>query len=118
MKKLLIILGLISVSCEKEYVICDTSFRSYNLYVKDTLKYIIVEDINNNKILYCDSEVYPDFKVIDDGYLNVLGRNNRTTLNIKFLYVKDRPPLVQRVHSVCITTDDCHVNFNYPSDTL
>lgn len=118
MKKLLIILGLISVSCEKEYIICDTSFRSYNLYVKDTLEYIVVEDIDNNKILYCDSGVYPEFKVIDDSYLNEIGRNERATLNIRFLYVKDRPPLVQRVHSVCITTDDCHVNFNYPSDTL
>ena len=119
MKKILIILGFFSLhSCEKEGVICDTSFRSLNLYVKDTLEYVIVEDIDNDNILYSDSGIYSQFKVIDDSYLNVMGRNQRTTINIRFLYVKDRSPLVQRVHSICVFTDDCHINFYYPSDTL
>jgi hypothetical protein len=117
MKKILIILGFFSLySCEKEGVICDTSFRSLNLYVKDTLEYVIVEDIDNDNILYSDSGIYSQFKVIDDSYLNVMGRNQRATLNIRFRYNGDT--VHQRVHPVCIHTDECHVNFYYPSDTL
>ena len=116
MKWLLLLIGLSFVSCEKENIICDTSYKSLYLYVKDTVEHIQVVDINNGYVLYSDSNLYSQFKVVDDSYLNVIGRNNQTTLNIKFRYVGDTVHL--RVNPICIHTDDCHVNFYYPSDTL
>lgn len=117
MKKFLFLIGsLFLFSCEKQEIICDTSFKSYHLYVKDTLEYIQVVDINNDNILYSDYGLYSRFKVVDDSYLNIIGRNQQATLNIRFRYVGDT--VHQRVHSVCIYTDNCHVNFSYPSDTL
>lgn len=118
MKKLLVILGLISLSCEKGDIICDTSFRSYHLYVRDTLKYIEIVDIDRGYTLYLDSGLYTQFKVVDDSYFNIIGPNQRTNFNIRFLYEKDTLPLVQRVQPICVFTDDCHVNMFYPSDTL
>lgn len=116
MKWLSLLIGLSFVSCEKENVICDTSFKSLYLYVKDTVEHIQVVDIKNDYVLYSDSNLYSQFKVVDDSYLNVMGKNQRTALNIKFRYVDDSVHL--RVQPVCIYTDDCHVNFFYPSDTL
>jgi hypothetical protein len=117
MKKVLTFFLFISLfSCEKDNVICDTSFRSYHLYIKDTVEYLQVVDIVNDNILYSDSNLYSRFKVVDDSYLNIMGRNQQATLNIRFRYVGDT--VHQRVHPVCIYTDDCHVNFYYPSDTL
>lgn len=117
MKKFLLILSfLLFYSCEKNEVICDTSFRSFNLYVRDTLEYVIVRDINLGHVLYSDSNVYTQFKVVDDSYLNIMGVNNQTSLNIEFRYINDS--VHKRVSPVCITTDECHINFYYPSDTL
>ena len=117
MKKLSVLFILFSLfSCEKEGVICDTSFRSLNLYVIDTLEYVVVRDINLGNVLYSDSNVYNQFKVVDDSYLNIMGVNNQTTLNIEFRYVNDS--IYKRVSPVCIFTDECHINFYYPSDTL
>jgi hypothetical protein len=117
MKKLSLLFIVFSLfSCEKEGVICDTSFRSLNLYVRDTLEYVVVRDINLGNVLYSDRNVYNQFKVVDDSYLNIMGVNNQTTLNIEFRYVNDS--IYKRVSPVCIFTDECHINFYYPSDTL
>lgn len=117
MKKLITyFLFLTLLSCEKGEVICDASFRSYHLYVKDTVEYLQVVDITNGNVLYSDSNLYSQFKVVDDSYLNIMGRNQQRALNIKFRYIGDTVHL--RVNPVCIYTDDCHVNFSYPSDTL
>ena len=116
MKKFLfLITSLFLFSCEKQEVICDASFKSYHLYVKDTLEYIYVEDINNNNVLYSDSLLYSRFKVVDDSYLNIMGRNQQATLNIRFRNISDT--VHQRV-AVIVYTDNCHVNLFYPSDTL
>ena len=117
MKKFLFLITLLFLfSCEKQEVICDTSFKSYHLYVKDTLEYIYVVDINNNNVLYSDSLHYSRFKVVDDSYLNIMGRNQQATLNIRFRYIGDT--VYQRVNPVFVYTDDCHVNIFYSSDTL
>jgi len=117
MKKFLLILPfLLFFSCEKNDVICDTSFRSLNLYVRDTLEYVMVRDINSGYVLYSDSGIYTQFKVVDDSYLHIMGTNNQTSLNIDFRYVNDS--VYKRVSPVCIFTDECHINFYYPSDTL
>jgi hypothetical protein len=113
---LLSFIFLFFYSCEKEEVICDTSFRSLNLYVRDTLEYVIVSDINSGYVLYSDSGIYTQFKVVDDSYLHMMGLNNRTTLNIDFRYVNDS--VYNRVSPICIYSDECHINFYYPSDTL
>jgi hypothetical protein len=117
MKKLSVLFILFSLfSCEKEGVICDTSFKSLNLYVRDTLEYVVVRDINSGYVLYSDSGIYTQFKVVDDSYLHIMGTNNQTSLNIDFRYVNDS--IYKRVSPVCIFTDECHINFYYPSDTL
>jgi len=117
MKKLLFLLSVIFfTSCEKEEIICDTSFHSHYLFVKDTLEYVKVFDIDSGHILYQDSNVYPQFKVVDDSYLQIMGVNSQAALNINFRYVNDT--VYKRVSPICIYTDNCHVNFNYPSDTL
>lgn len=117
MKKFLfLIVSLFLFSCEKQEAICDTSFKSYHLYVKDTLEYVQVVDINNDNILYTDSVLYSRFKVVDDSYLNIIGKNKQATLNIRFRYIDDT--IHQRVNPVCVYTDDCHINLFYPSDTL
>lgn len=117
MKKLSVLFILFSLfSCEKEGVICDTSFKSFNLFVRDTLEYVVVRDINSGYVLYSDSEIYTQFKVVDDSYLHIMGTNNQTSLNIDFRYVNDS--VYKRVSPVCIFTDECHINFYYPSDTL
>ena len=117
MKKFLVLIGLISLfSCEKEEVICDTYFKSYHLYVKDTLEHIEVVDIDKGYILYADSGLNSQFKVVDDSYFNMIGPNQQTTLNIRFRYLNDTVHL--RVVPICVFTDDCHVNMFYPSDTL
>jgi len=117
MKKFLLALSFVLFySCEKDEVICDTSFKSFNLYVKDTLEYVMVRDINSGYVLYSDSGIYTQFKVVDDSYLHIMGINNQTTLNIDFRYVNDS--FYKRVIPICISTDECHINFYYPSDTL
>ena len=117
MKKLLLVLSLVLFySCEKDDVICDTSFKSLNLYVRDTLEYVVVRDINSGYVLYSDSGIYTQFKVVDDSYLHIMGTNNQTSLNIDFRYVNDS--VYKRVSPICIYTDECHINFYYPSDTL
>jgi hypothetical protein len=110
------LLTLLIVGCQEEEVICDTSFKSFNLYVRDTLEHVIVRDINSEYVLYSDSNVYTQFKVVDDSYLHIMGPNQQTTLNINFRYVNDSVGV--RVVPICIYTDKCHINFSYPSDTL
>lgn len=110
------LLVLTLTSCEKESVICDTSFRTHYLYVDDTLEYIKVHDIDNGFVLYSDSNVYSQFKVVDDSYLHILGTNSNGTLNIEFRRVNDSVHL--NVRPICIYSDECHVYSYYPSDTL
>jgi hypothetical protein len=116
MKKLFILLLFPFLGCEKENVICTTEFRSYSLYVKDTLEYVKVVNIDNGNTLYSDSNVYPEFKVVDDSYLNVIGENQRAALNIRFRYVNDT--IHQRIYPICLSTDECHVYISTPHDTL
>jgi hypothetical protein len=118
MKKLSVLFILLSLfSCEKEGVICDTSFKSLNLYPKDTLEYVMVTDYGSGYILYSDSVVYDKFKVVDDSYFHFIGANNQTTLNIQYQYLNDSSNTI-KVCSVCVYTDECHINFSPPSDTL
>jgi hypothetical protein len=111
-----LLITLFIVGCQEEEVICDTSFKSFNLHVKDTLEYVIVRDINSEYVLYSDSNVYTQFKVVDDSYFHIMGSDRQTTLNIDFRYVNDSVGL--RVVPICVYTDKCHINFYYPSDTL
>jgi hypothetical protein len=110
------LLVLILTSCEKEEQICDTSFRSHYLYSKDSLEFIRVVDINNEYVLYSDSNFYGQFKVIDDSYLNIMGKNTQTVINIQFKRINDSVHL--NVYPICVYSDDCHVYSYYPSDTL
>ena len=116
MKKLLLLLLFPFLGCEKDNVICTTEFRSYSLHVKDTLEYVKVVNIDNGNTLYSDSNVYSEFKVVDDSYLNVIGKNQQTTLNIRFRYVNDT--VHQRIYPICLSTDECHVYISTPHDTL
>ena len=118
MKKLLLALSFVLFySCEKDNVICDTSFRSLNLYPRDTLEYVVVKDYSSGYVLYSDSGVYNQFKVVDDSYLHVMGANSKTSLNIQFRYTSD-PINSTKLCSSCIYTDDCHINFISSNDTL
>jgi len=110
------VLVLTLTGCEKENVVCTTEFRSYSLYVKDTLEYVKVEDIDNGNILYSDSNLYSRFKVVDDSYLNIMGRNKKNNLNIKFRYVGDT--VHQRIYPILVSTDECHVYISPIHDTL
>jgi len=116
MKKLFILLLFPFLGCEKENVVCTMEFKSYLMYVKDTLEYVKVEDIDNGNTLYTDSNVYPEFKVVDDSYLNVMGKGQQVTLNIKFRYVNDT--VHQRIYPILVSTDECHVYISPIHDTL
>jgi hypothetical protein len=117
MKKLLfLVLSSIFLSCERDEIICDTSFKTMNLHVRDTLEFVKVHDTQNGFVLYYDSLVYQSFKVVDDSYFNIIGPNKQTDLNIEFRYINDT--VHKRVVPICIFTDECHINFFYPHDTL
>lgn len=110
------LLVLTLTSCEKEQTICDTSFRTHYLYSNDSLEFIRVVDVNNEYVLYSDSNFYGQFKVIDDSYLHIMGKNTQTVINIQFKRINDSVHL--NVYPVCVYSDDCHVYSYYPSDTL
>ena len=116
MKKLFILLLFPFLGCEEDNIMCTDVFMSYSMYVKDTLECVKVEDIDNGNTLYTDSNVYPEFKVVDDSYLDVMGKSQQVTLNIKFRYVNDT--VHQRVYPLYLNTDSCHVYISPIHDTL
>jgi len=101
-------------SCEKDGVICDASFRTNTVYSLDTLIYYEVEDIDRDSIIYSDSNVIGDIPVINDSYLNVMGRNNTVGLNIRYT-PKNRNLYVV---GLCANSDNCHVYTPRILDTL
>jgi hypothetical protein len=101
-------------SCEKDGVICDTSFRTNTVYSLDTLTYYEVEDTDRDSIIYSDSNVIGNIPVIDDSYLNVMGRNSTVGLNIRYT-PKNRNLYVV---GLCANSDNCHVHTPHILDTL
>lgn len=116
MKRLLLLPLFLFTSCEDDTVICDQSFRSYYMFSKDTLEYIEIKDIDNGNCLFSDSNFYGSFKVIDDSYFHVVGPNKQITLNLK--YVKRNDSIHAHFAGMCAFTDDCHINFYFPRDTI
>ena len=100
-------------SCEDE-IICDASFRTNNVYTPDTLEYYEVVDIDRDSIIYSDSNVIGIIPVIDDSYLNIIGRNNNVVLNIEYT------PLNSNLHvfSLSAYSDNCHIYTTRTLDTL
>ena len=100
-------------SCEDE-IICDASFRTNNVYTPDTLEYYEVVDIDRDSIIYSDSNVIGIIPVIDDSYLNIIGRNNNVVLNIEYT------PLNSNLHvfSLSAYSDNCHIYTTCTLDTL
>ena len=48
-KLLIFCLSIFFISCEKDEI-CDTSFKSYDLFAKDTLSYVKITDINKDSV--------------------------------------------------------------------
>ena len=101
--------------CEKE-IICDTSHRTYYLYAEDTLEYVKIWDVNTDYVLYSDSNIIGQFKLIDDSYFNFIGPNGQATLNLQYRFPNDT--VYGRFVGLCIFTDNCHVNYTLPFDTI
>ena len=113
MKYIILPLLFFLFSCEDE-IICDASFRTNNVYTPDTLEYYEVVDIDRDSIIYSDSNVIGIIPVIDDSYLNIIGRNNNVVLNIEYT------PLNSNLHvfSLSAYSDNCHIYTTRTLDTL
>ena len=101
-------------SCEKDGVICDTSFRTNTVYSRDTLIYYEVEDMDRDSIIYSDSNVIGNIPIIDDSYLSVIGSNNNVGLNIRVIPVNSN----LHVFSLSAYSDNCHIYTTHTLDTL
>ena len=113
MKYIILPLLFFLFSCEDE-IICDASFRTNNVYTSDTLLFYKVVDIDRDSIIYSDSNVIGIIPVIDDSYLNIIGRNNNVVLNIEYT------PLNSNLHvfSLSAYSDNCHIYTTRTLDTL
>ena len=113
MKYIILPLLFFLFSCEDE-IICDASFRTNNVYTPDTLLFYKVVDIDRDSIIYSDSNVIGIIPVIDDSYLNIIGRNNNVVLNIEYT------PLNSNLHvfSLSAYSDNCHIYTTRTLDTL
>jgi len=114
-KLLIFCLSIFFISCEKDEI-CDTSFKSYDLFAQDTLNFVKITDINTDSVLYSDSNIVGPFKLIDDGYFNVVGPNKQITLNLQYRFINDS--VYGRFIGLCVFTDDCHVQYKFPLDTI
>jgi hypothetical protein len=101
-------------SCEKDGVICDTSFRTNTVYSRDTLVYYEVEDMDRDSIIYSDSNVIGNIPIINDSYLSVIGRNNSVGLNIRLIPVNSNLHVI----GLCAYSDNCHIYTPRTLDTL
>jgi hypothetical protein len=101
-------------SCEKDAVICDTSFRTNTVYSRDTLIYYEVEDMDRDSIIYSDSNVIGNIPIINDSYLSVIGRNSSVGLNIRLIPVNSNLHVI----GLCAYSDNCHIYTPRTLDTL
>jgi hypothetical protein len=101
-------------SCEKDGVICDTSFRTNTVYSRDTLVYYEVEDMDRDSIIYSDSNVIGNIPIINDSYLSVIGRNSSVGLNIRLIPVNSNLHVI----GLCAYSDNCHIYTPRTLDTL
>lgn len=114
-KLLIFCLSIFFISCEKDEI-CDTSFKSYDLFAKDTLSYVKITDINKDSVLYSDSNIVGPFKLIDDSYFKIVGPNKQVTLNLQYRFVNDT--VHGRFIGLCVFSDDCHIQYHLPLDTI
>ena len=114
-KLLFLFLPLTILSCEDE-IVCDTSVKSYYLYAKDTLEYVKIWDVDRENVLFSDSNISGQIKLIDDSYFNIVGPNQRINLNLQYRYPNDT--VYGRFVGLCVYTDDCHVQYTLPYDTI
>jgi hypothetical protein len=110
-----LLLFLTIVSCKDE-IICDTSVKSYYLYAKDTLEYVKIWDVDRGNVLFSDSNISGQIKLIDDSYFHMVGPNQRINLNLQYHYPNDT--VYGRFVGLCVYTDDCHVQYAIPYDTI
>lgn len=113
--KYLIILILIISSCKDE-IICDTSFRQYNLQTIDTLEWVLITDYDYGDTLYYSKNVYGVVPLIDDSYFQKVGPNSQIGLTIGYRFLNDS--VGGRFLGVCAYTDECHVIYSQSFDTL
>ena len=110
-----LLLSITLVSCE-EKIICDTSFQSHYLYSEKTLEYIKIWDGDRGYVLFSDSNISGQIKLIDDSYFHMVGPNQRINLNLQYRYPNDT--VYGRFVGLCVYTDDCHVQYKIPYDTI
>ncbi len=97
-----LLLFLTIVSCKDE-IICDTSVKSYYLYAKDTLEYVKIWDVDRGNVLFSDSNISGQIKLIDDSYFHMVGPNQRINLNLQYRYPNDT--VYGRFVGLCVYTD-------------
>lgn len=110
-----LLLSITLVSCDED-IICDTSVKSYYLYADDTLEYVKIWDVDLGNVLFSDSNISGQIKLIDDSYFHMVGPNQRINLNLQYRYPNDT--VHGRFVGLCLYTDDCHVRYSLPYDTI
>jgi len=110
-----LLLSITLVSC-KEEIICDTSFQSHYLHSEKPLDYIKIWDVDRGYVLFSDSNISGQIKLIDDSYFHIVGPNQRINLNLQYRYPNDT--VHGRFVDLCVYTDDCHVQYKIPYDTI
>lgn len=101
-------------SCGDEEIICDASFRINTVYSPDTLEYYRVYEIGTDSTIFQDSNVFGNLLIVDDTYMNVIGRNGFSNLNIHYIPQNSNSHFV----GVCIWSDNCHVYVPRVLDTI
>ena len=114
MKYFVLPLIFLLISCEKDGVICDTSFRTNTVYSRDTLIYYEVEDRDRDSIIYSDSNVIGNIPIIDDSYFGIIGGNGFVGLNIRVIPVNSNLHVI----GLCAYSDNCHIYTPRTLDTL
>jgi hypothetical protein len=109
------LLPLLFISCD-DSITCDNTFNSYNVFVKDSVQFIIVKDVTNDTIISVDSLVIGETEIINDNYFSKIGPDNTININTYYRFLKDT--VDTRIYAKCISTDKCHININPKLDTL
>ena len=67
--------GSIDLNSLEDKIICDTSFQSHYLYSEKTLEYVKIWDGDRGYVLFSDSNISGQIKLIDDSYFHMVGPN-------------------------------------------
>lgn len=114
-KLIYLLLPITLVSCEDK-IICDTSFQSHYLYSEKTLEYIKIWDVDRGYVLFSDSNISGQIKLIDDSYFHMIGPNQSIGLNLQYHWLNDT--VYGRFVGLYAYTDDCHVQYQISYDTI